>query len=53
MKKCTVGPRHKWQFKNNVELASISKTTARISLKGLYVCACGTSKYGEHQRVVK
>ncbi|WP_315080307.1 hypothetical protein [Acinetobacter guillouiae] len=57
MKKCTLGPRHKWNFKKNVDVTtgSISATSSRLSFskKGLYTCECGARKYGEYQHQVK
>ena len=49
MKKCTVGNRHKWEFLKNIKCTMMSGRSIRISLKGLYQCACGAKKHGEHQ----
>lgn len=49
MKKCTLGNRHKWQFVKNMQITTQTINTATFSLKGLYKCACGATKYGVSQ----
>ena len=46
MKKCTLANRHKWEHIRNVQLKTETPRTVRISLQGLYKCACGAKKYG-------
>lgn len=51
-KPCTNGPRHRWTFVKNASVGSITHTSRGsngvFSLKGLYRCACGATKYGQH-----
>lgn len=51
MKKCTLGPRHKWDFVKNVtvrsENISMNRHSIHIGQKGAYKCACGAKKYGD------
>lgn len=49
MKKCTLGPRHNWQFVKNVVTKSQTLYTAIIKQRGVYKCACGEKKYGQMQ----
>lgn len=49
MQKCTVGKRHKWEFVRNVHEAGFGCGRAYFSLKGLYKCKCGATKYGVNQ----
>ena len=48
----TSGARHSWLFVRNVNVGAMRITsrgsTGRFSLKGLYRCACGQSKYGQY-----
>lgn len=51
-KPCTLGPRHTWAFVKNASVGSLTPTSrgsfGRFTLKGLYRCACGATKYGAH-----
>jgi hypothetical protein len=51
-KPCTNGPRHNWTFVKNASVGSITHSSRGshgvFSLKGLYRCACGATKYGRH-----
>lgn len=51
MEKCTLGPRHKWDFVKNVtvrsENISMNRHSIHIGQKGAYKCACGAKKYGD------
>jgi hypothetical protein len=51
-KPCTQGPRHTWTFVKNASVGSLTHTArgsvGRFTLKGLYRCACGATKYGAH-----
>lgn len=49
MKKCTAGPRHKWEFMNNVTIRHQTLNTVQLSYRGLYKCTCGERKYGMAQ----
>jgi hypothetical protein len=50
-KPCTLGPKHSWAWKRNVTLKTVSITphgsTAKLSWRGDYRCACGAQKYGQ------
>lgn len=51
IKSCaSTGAKHSWSFVKNVSVGSMQITsrgsTGRFSLKGLYRCACGQTKYG-------
>jgi len=50
LKPCTTGTNHAWSFVKNVSVGSMSYSArgahGRFTLKGLYSCACGASKYG-------
>lgn len=48
-KPCTLGKRHKWNFKNNRIVQTHSSHTVRISNRGLYECACGAKKIGDYR----
>ncbi len=45
--KCTLGPRHKWEWITNTTRASVSATSIGVEYKGLYRCKCGATKYAE------
>ena len=51
MKKCTLGPRHKWAFVKNVqvrrETMSLTSHQVHLSQKGVYKCECGAKKHGD------
>ena len=49
MKKCTLGPRHKWNFLKNITTRYINGSSIRFTQKGVYACECGLKKYGEMQ----
>lgn len=50
-KKCTKGPRHKWDWVKDRTVKSgsfgMGGTTVHISRKGIYKCECGELKYGK------
>lgn len=50
-KPCTNGPRHSWTWVKNFNRTRITHTargsSAQISLKGLYRCACGETRIGQ------
>lgn len=48
LKPCTKGPRHSWAWEKNVFTSQIGTRSATLSLKGIYVCACGAKKVGDH-----
>jgi hypothetical protein len=51
VKKCTKGPRHKWEWKKDVTNVSLSITASgtrrAFSRRGIFVCECGASKEGQ------
>lgn len=52
IKPCTKGPKHAWTFVKNASVGSLTHTAhgsfGHFSLKGLYRCTCGATKYGPH-----
>lgn len=44
MKKCTLGPKHKWTFVKNVTIENRKVAWVQFSLRGRYKCACGETK---------
>lgn len=51
-KPCTNGPRHTWAFVRNASVGRVVHTSrgshGKFTLKGLYRCTCGATKYGAH-----
>ena len=45
-KPCTLNPKHKWELVKNINQTVINGRSARLSLRGLYRCACGATKLG-------
>ncbi|WP_428851168.1 hypothetical protein [Imbroritus primus] len=47
---CTLGPKHKWEFVRNIRTGSVTigpnGSSAKLSVKGRYRCACGLRKLG-------
>jgi hypothetical protein len=50
-KPCTLGPKHKWQWVENVTIRNVTMnsrgTRISISLRGLYKCECGADRIGK------
>lgn len=46
MKKCTLGPRHKWKWVKNTTQGQVGGRGISLSLRGIYQCPCGTKKVG-------
>lgn len=46
LRACTTGNRHKWEFAHNRITHSGGPRTIRISMRGVYRCACGETKLG-------
>ena len=46
IKPCTNGPRHTWAWKKNFFDSQIGGRSAKLTLRGLYTCACGVKKAG-------
>lgn len=48
--KCTKGPRHAWEWKKDTTTRQMTigalGSSAVISRRGVYACACGARKYG-------
>lgn len=54
-KPCTLATKHKWEFVRNVTITKAMYGAkggyARISLRGIYKCACGGERIGNSQDV--
>lgn len=46
IKQCTTGKRHKWSFIKTQIRTTYTGSSARISMVGIYQCACGQKKVG-------
>lgn len=47
-KPCAFGKRHKWVHSHNKVFQTGSGAWVRVSLMGVYRCACGEMKKGEY-----
>lgn len=45
-KPCTTGPRHSWGWVKNVANTQVGGRSVKVTLRGLYRCACGAKKTG-------
>lgn len=43
---CTIGPKHKWDYANNVIVKRVTDRGFSLEVKGRYRCACGARKLG-------
>lgn len=43
---CPLGPRHKWEHRGDHQVRTQTSQAIRLSLKGVYHCACGAKKFG-------
>ena len=50
--KCTLAAKHKWEWVKDVTITNItisitsSRTTRKLSRRGIYKCACGADRQG-------
>lgn len=48
IKPCTLGKRHTWTYSHNyIQHRHIGPRVSKLSLRGVYHCACGAKKFGE------